>query len=150
MDYLDDKKPLFNLSSLKRVLEKINVEIRSRTESTEAEETEVQKSIYMIKNLEKWNESDDSEKGTSLLNKTKEELENQISRWRDSDESNKSKKEVSKSIMGIFYVDPIIIAHGSLEDNGILDGGKDDPTDPHKFIDPMMPVVGPRTGLKKD
>ena len=146
LDYLDDKKPLLNLSSLKRVLEKIKAEIRSRTKSTEVENTEVQKSIDLIKDLEKWNESDDSEKGTSLLKKTKDDLEYQISRWRDSDESNKSKPKVSKSIMGIFYVEPIIIEHGSLEDKGILDGETKEPTDPHEFIDPMMPVVGPRTG----
>ena len=127
--YDDREEPLFQPELVLRVLRKIEKEMEERGGERISQLEEVGDSIAMIEMIQAL--SEDPDKASDILKRTKDALSDRIDYWRKYDKQ--PIEEVSRSIMGVFFVEPINI-----------NSTPSTPTDPHEFIDPMMPVVGPR------
>ncbi len=118
----DGKSDLFSNKHVLDIVSKIRLEIDIRTDSNNILD-EVDFSIAQLESLE--------EKDSKDFNAT---LQLIVERWEGIDDDFRKSPFIKNSIMGIKF---------TTNEKG-REGEKGRPSNPHEYIDPMMPMVGPK------
>ena len=121
----DGESKLFSKKNVLDIVKKIRLEISIRAEKSGKQ---ILKQVDLSANkLESIQEEDPSDYKTRL-----QEI---VDEWKKLDDANCKRTNIKDSIMGLIFT----------TNEEVSDGERGRPSSPHEYIDPMMPMVGPKT-----
>ena len=129
----DGESELFSVRNVLDILKKIKLEIRIRAE--EHGKLILKEVDLSIRTIESIHQEDPADYNTRL--------QKIVDHWQKLDVANLKRTHIKDSIMGLIFT----------TNEKVIDGERERPSSPHEYIDPMMPMVGPKkdyTPVKKD